>query len=123
MRTNEIHLPAQTLIPSSAILLLQDLHWRKISSPSSDGLRRHADDVFPEAASALDRLAHMASCLRSGHLKPKFSIFFLHVMYQAAMALVTIGGGSPDEETKTKLEMIKDLLQLLKPEWLVAGKI
>jgi len=81
-----------------------------------------------ETRTALDRLAATAAsyettCHISQYSADNVPLFVLHSMYQAASFLTTLARAQPDEQTTSKIEVIKSLLGLLNKRWHLAGEL
>lgn len=108
----------------SAILLLQDAHWRRVRINSTEDAYKH---MFTESERVLENLARMAFCLRKDKeegtcLDEEFPVFLMQIVYQGALTTIEMGQGKPNEEIKERIAIYKWLLQHLQSRWRVAGK-
>jgi hypothetical protein len=83
--------------------------------------------MFVESQRTLEKLTMMASGMREDaeagrSLDEEFPVFLTQVVYQAALATIEMGQGSPDEQLKDRLETFKWLLGHMQPKWRVAGR-
>lgn len=55
-------------------------------------------------------------------LDEEYPVFLIQVLYQAALATIEMGRGTPNEQLEERLGTLKWLLQHIQPRWRVAGK-
>jgi hypothetical protein len=84
--------------------------------------------TFAETRSAFDTLCRMSSCLQQVNndqelLGGECTFFLAHVIYQAILALMTMGQGSPSAEIQDRIITLEWLLQHIKARWPLAGKL
>ncbi|KAH8123007.1 hypothetical protein FP744_10007147 [Trichoderma asperellum] len=114
----------QAAVSYCAILLLQEYHWRRVRISSTEEAYTH---MFPESRRVLDILTQMAFCMRKDaeegkSLDEEYPVFLMQVLYQAALATIEMGQGTPNEQLKERLGTLKWLLQHIQPRWRVASK-
>lgn len=108
----------------SAILLLQDCHWQRVRISSTEDAYKH---MFAESERVLENLTRMAFYVRKNVeeglcLDEEFPVFLMQIVYQGALSTIEMGQGSPNEEIKERVAILKWLLQHLQSRWRVAGK-
>ncbi|KAM0449469.1 hypothetical protein ACHAO4_007487 [Trichoderma viride] len=113
----------QAAVSYSAILLLQEYHWRRMCIGSTEEAYIH---MFVESRRTLEKLTNMAICMRKDAeegrtLDEEFPVFLAQIIYQAALATIEMGQGNPNEQLRERLETFKWLLQHIQPKWRVAG--
>lgn len=90
-------------------------------------LKPSVDALWLESRITLDRLtsaaaSYIASCPGTPQGSDNVPIFLIHAMYEVARAYLRITQGTPDGESKEKLESIRLLLQMMNSRWRLAGK-
>jgi hypothetical protein len=118
------------LIVTSAILLLQQHHFQRISTIAMPNVLREIsfDNFWPESFEAVNRLITAAtSSMNLTAADPNkadcIPIFFTHVLYQVGCILLVLARGtSLDDEVGEKLGVVKSLLLRVNARWRLAGK-
>lgn len=110
----------------STIFLLQEYQWRAKSN--NMGLIPNyisARDTSEETLSTLDHLATTAQGFRDQMVDTTSVLvatpFLAHVAYQAALFLIRLSRGEPDDITTRRMSLFKGLLQDIVPRWKMAS--
>lgn len=110
----------------STIFLLQEYQWRAKSNnmdliPNYISVR----DTSDETLSTLDHLATTAQGFRDQMVDTTSVLvatpFLAHVAYQAALFLIRLSRGEPDDITTRRMSLFKELLQDIVPRWKMAS--
>lgn len=110
----------------STIFLLQEYQWRAKSN-NMDLIPNYisARDTADETLSTLDHLATTAQDFRDQMVDTTSVLvatpFLAHVAYQAALFLIRLSRGEPDDITTRRMSLFKELLQDIVPRWKMAS--
>lgn len=110
----------------STIFLLQEYQWRAKSN-NMDLIPNYisARDTSDETLSTLDHLATTAQGFRDQMVDTTSVLvatpFLAHVAYQAALFLIRLSRGEPDDITTRRMSLFKELLQDIVPRWKMAS--
>lgn len=116
----------KTLTNYSTIFLLQEYQWRAKSN-NMDLIPNYisARDTSEETLSTLDHLATTAQGFRDQMVDTTSILvatpFLAHVAYQAALFLIRLSRGEPDDITTRRMSLFKELLQDIVPRWKMAS--
>lgn len=115
----------QLSVCCSTIFLLQEYQWRAKSN-NMDLIPNYisARDTSDETLSTLDHLATTAQGFRDQMVDTTSVLvatpFLAHVAYQAALFLIRLSRGEPDDITTRRMSLFKELLQDIVPRWKMA---
>lgn len=118
------------LIDASAILLLQQHHFQRLSTIAMpDGVPQISlDNFWPESLEGVNRLitaatSYMNLTTTGPNKADCIPIFFTHVLYQVSCILLMLDRGTLlDDEIGEKFGVVKSLLLRVNERWRVAGK-
>lgn len=104
-------------------MILQEHSWRQTTPTQALG---HTKPLDEESRCVLDRLAAMAPSFRDNCINAKplrIPLFVTQVIYQiACLNIEAEQSGLSDVVLEGRLEVIMDVLQLLRKTWRLAGK-